>query len=56
MRTQWQETDSGMLIIANNAAAELYLVDPSTGDATLIDIGGEIIYGDGLVRRHFCSL
>lgn len=40
-----------MLIIANNEAGELYLVDPSTGDATLIDIGGVVINGDGLVRN-----
>lgn len=38
-----------MLIIAVFAKSELYLVDSETGDATLIDLGGEAISGDGLV-------
>ncbi len=37
------------LIVAGSAAQELYTVDPATGVATLIDLGGESVRGDGLV-------
>ena len=37
------------LIVAGSAAQELYTVDPATGVATLIDLGGEPVRGDGLV-------
>ena len=47
-----QATDDGSaLIIANSAAGELYKVDPETGVATLIDVGGVAVNGDGLVRH-----
>lgn len=37
------------LIVAGSAARELYTVDPATGHATLIDLGGATVRGDGLV-------
>lgn len=37
------------LIVANSAAAELYTVDPETGVASLIDLAGVDVSGDGLV-------
>lgn len=37
------------LIVAGSAAQELYTVDPATGVATLIDLGGGAVGGDGLV-------
>jgi hypothetical protein len=37
------------LIIVNAFFGELFTVDPKTGVATLIDLGGEIVNGDGLV-------
>lgn len=37
------------LIVANSAAGELYTVDPETGVASSIDLGGVDVSGDGLV-------
>ena len=37
------------LIVAGSAAQELYTVDPMTGVATVIDLGGAAVRGDGLV-------
>jgi hypothetical protein len=37
------------LIVVNSSLGELYTVDPSTGDAELIDLGGVAVNGDGLV-------
>jgi hypothetical protein len=37
------------LILVNTAAAALYLVDPATGVATTIDLGGPLPAGDGLL-------
>jgi sugar lactone lactonase YvrE len=38
------------LVIVNSATAELYTVDPSTGDATVIDLGGgTVANGDGIL-------
>ncbi|NNF63952.1 MAG: superoxide dismutase [Acidimicrobiia bacterium] len=39
----------GRLILVNSFFGELYTVDPMTGVATLIDLGGETVAGDGLV-------
>jgi hypothetical protein len=42
--------DGKQLIIGNLASGELYLVDPLTGDAQLIDLGGGAVpFVDGLV-------
>ncbi len=41
--------DGSTLIVAGSAAQELYTVDPATGVATLIDLGGVAVRGDGLV-------
>ncbi len=41
--------DGSTLIVAGSAAQELYTVDPATGVATRIDLGGEAVRGDGLV-------
>ncbi|CAM9696372.1 unnamed protein product [Ectocarpus sp. 13 AM-2016] len=49
-----EATDDGSaLIIVNTEAQQLFAVDPDTGAATLIDLGGELIpgRGDGLVLR-----
>ena len=43
--------DGSALIISNISAGELYKVDPETGVATLIDVGGVAVNGDGLVRQ-----
>lgn len=52
-----QATDDGStLIIVNMETRKLFTVDPETGDATQIDLGGELLPGtgsDGLVRS--CS-
>lgn len=45
-----QATDDGTLIVANGSTGELYKVDPETGVSTVIDLGGEVLGGDGLVR------
>lgn len=49
----WQVTDDGKaLIVVNMASGELYTVDPESGEAALIDLGGEVLLGgDGLVRQ-----
>ncbi|CAN0371531.1 unnamed protein product [Pylaiella littoralis] len=50
-----EATDDGsMLIVVNRVTQQLFAVDPETGDATLIDLGGELLPGtgsDGLVLR-----
>ena len=44
--------DGKQLIIANGSAGELYLVDPKTGDADLIDLMGDAVpSADGLVLK-----
>lgn len=43
--------DETKLIIDNTFGGSLYLVDPRTGHATTIDLGGNpLLFGDGLVR------
>jgi hypothetical protein len=38
------------LLVVNSAAGMLYRVDPETGDATEIDLGGELVnFGDGIL-------
>lgn len=52
-RVCFQANDDGsMLIVANSFAGELFAVDPETGDAAAIDLGGVVVPGDGLVRRR----
>ncbi|CAN0019062.1 unnamed protein product [Ectocarpus sp. 6 AP-2014] len=49
-----EATDDGSaLIIVNTESQQLFAVDPDTGAATLIDLGGELLpgRGDGLVLR-----
>ncbi|CAM9340050.1 unnamed protein product [Ectocarpus sp. 6 AP-2014] len=47
-----EATDDGSkLIIVNSQSQQLFTVDPETGDASLIDLGGELPGGDGLVLR-----
>jgi sugar lactone lactonase YvrE len=41
--------DGKRLIIVNTTTGELYLVDPATGVTTAIDLGGEIVSGDGIL-------
>lgn len=42
--------DGSSLILANSAREELYLVDPGTGYATVIDLGGDSVpAGDGIL-------
>ncbi|CAN0579784.1 unnamed protein product, partial [Ectocarpus sp. 12 AP-2014] len=43
--------DGSRLIIVNSQSQQLFTVDPETGDASLIDLGGDFPGGDGLVRR-----
>lgn len=37
------------LIVVNSTFGEIYTVDPQTGAAETIDLGGEVVNGDGLV-------
>lgn len=37
------------LIVVNSTFGEIYAVDPHTGVADVIDLGGEVVNGDGLV-------
>lgn len=37
------------LIVVNSFFGEIYTVDPATGEASQIDLGGEIVNGDGLL-------
>jgi hypothetical protein len=39
------------LVIANSFFGELYVVDPHTGVATTIDLGGTIVNGDGILLQ-----
>ncbi len=41
--------DGSTLIVAGSTAQELYTVDPATGVADRIDLGGQAVRGDGLV-------
>ena len=44
--------DGSALIVINSGVGELYRVDPGTGVASLIDLGGEtLVNGDGLALR-----
>jgi len=43
--------DEKTLIVVHMVAGELYAVDTETGEASLIDLGGAKVYGDGLVRH-----
>lgn len=42
--------DGSTLIVANSHAGKLFTVDPLTGNATVIDLGGAVVTADGLVR------
>ncbi|CAB1120557.1 unnamed protein product [Ectocarpus sp. CCAP 1310/34] len=41
------------LIVVNSESQQVYAVDPDTGDATVVDLGGDVLgpRGDGLVLR-----
>ena len=41
--------DGKTLIVVNSFFGEIYTVDPATGYADLIDLGGAVVNGDGLV-------
>lgn len=41
--------DGTTLIVVNSSFGEIYTVDPDTGVAAAVDLGGEIVNGDGLV-------
>jgi sugar lactone lactonase YvrE len=41
--------DGRMLIVVNSAIGAIYTVDPNTGTARTIDLGGAVVNGDGLV-------
>ena len=44
--------DGSTLIVVNSSAASLFTVDPDTGEATAIDLGGDAVpNGDGLLLR-----
>jgi len=45
-----EATQSGdTLFIVSSAVGEIYTVDPTSGEATKVDLGGAIVNGDGLV-------
>lgn len=51
--------DGGTLLVMHIAAATLYRVDPATGVATAIDLGGfDLTFGDGILLqgRHDLSV
>jgi outer membrane protein assembly factor BamB len=41
--------DGSTLMLVNSSTGQLFTVDPATGEATLIDLGGAVVNGDGLV-------
>lgn len=43
------EVSGSLLLVVNSFFGTLYAVDPVSGDADQIDLGGEIVNGDGLV-------
>ncbi|CAM9955305.1 unnamed protein product [Ectocarpus sp. 13 AM-2016] len=45
--------DGSALIVVNSESQQVYAVDPDTGDATVINLGGDVLgpRGDGLVLR-----
>lgn len=45
-----QVAEDGSLIVVHMDSGELYAVDPATGEASMIDLGGVPLHGDGLVR------
>ncbi|CAN0548718.1 unnamed protein product, partial [Ectocarpus sp. 8 AP-2014] len=47
--------DGSALIVVNSESRQVYAVDPDTGDATVIDLGGDVLgpRGDGLVRGSY---
>lgn len=42
--------DEETLIVANMGSGELFAVNPETGDSALIDLGGVLLHGDGMVN------
>ncbi len=47
-----EATPSGsMLVVVNSSLGTLYRVDPTSGVASVIDLGGAVVNGDGLVLR-----
>lgn len=51
--TVYQVTDDdSTLIVVSSESQQLYTVDPDTGEANVIDLGGDVLgpRGDGLVR------
>lgn len=52
-----QVSDDGKtLLIVNTASGELFTVDAESGEATLVDLGGVLVHGDGLVRSSVVPL
>lgn len=45
--------DGSVLIVVNSHAGQIFTVDPETGTAALIDLGGVLVHADGLVRVYF---
>lgn len=41
--------DGKRLIVVNSETGALYVVDPRTGVATAIDLGGTVLFGDGIL-------
>lgn len=37
--------------MVNMVSGELFTVDPETGHAALVDLGGILLHGDGMVNR-----
>lgn len=35
------------------ASGQLFAVDPTSGEATAVDLGGVLVHGDGMVRTSF---
>lgn len=42
--------DGRTLIVVNMGSGELFTVNPATGEAAAINLGGVLVHGDGLVR------
>ncbi len=42
-------SSGGTLVVVNSFFGEIYTVDSRTGEATIIDLGGAVVNGDGLV-------
>ncbi|CAM9436774.1 unnamed protein product [Laminaria digitata] len=44
--------DGKTLLVVNMASGQLFAVDPTSGEAATVDLGGVLVHGDGMVLRQ----